>query len=72
MNMPFFTGLGIDNVRVYGFYVYCRSRHYILQAYNDAGYDVRWETHEWQEIQIKSLEAYDWDEYLQENGTYNR
>ena len=65
--MPFYTALRVDNIRVYGFYVYCRSHHYILQAYADGGYDERWETHKWQEIQIDSLEPYDWPTYLKEN-----
>jgi hypothetical protein len=67
MKIPFFTALRIDHIRVYGFYVYCRSHHYILQVYANAGYDERWETHEWQEIQIDSLEPYDWPLYLKEN-----
>lgn len=67
MNIPFFTAIRIDNIRVYGFYIYCRSRHYILQAYNDTGYDDRWDTHEWQEISVESLEPYDWAKYLKDN-----
>ena len=40
---------------IYGFYVKCRSKHYILQEYNDAGYDERWETSEWIEVEEKSI-----------------
>ena len=40
---------------VYGYYVFCRGHHYILQDYNDNGYDERWETSEWLEVLPESV-----------------
>lgn len=42
---------------VEGYYVKARGHHYILQDYNDNGYDERWETSDWIEIDIKTLKA---------------
>ena len=40
---------------VYGSYVFARGHHYILQWYNDNGYDERWESHEWIEVDPKTV-----------------
>ena len=48
---------------VYGYYVKSRNRHYILQQYNDSGYDDRWETHEWTEVDFDSLQSVSQLEY---------
>lgn len=40
---------------VTGYYVKSRGRHYILQEYNDNGYDERWESSEWIEVDKESL-----------------
>jgi len=50
-----YTNLKIGDY-VEGYYVKCRNTHYILQQYNDMGYDERWEAHEWIEVDIKTLE----------------
>lgn len=51
-----YTALRIDNgKRVAGYYVFCRGRHYILESYNDNGYDERWETNSWIEVAEDSL-----------------
>ena len=56
MKKILFSARALDNEVVYGFYVYSRSRHYILQEYNEqGGYDERWETSDWIEIQPSSL-----------------
>lgn len=49
---------GIDKKQggfVYGYYVKCRGHHYILQEYNDSGYDERWETADWVQVLEKSV-----------------
>lgn len=38
-----------------GYYVFCRGHHYILESYNDNGYDERWETSEWIEVEAGSV-----------------
>lgn len=40
---------------VIGYYVKCRGGHYILQEYNNNGYDERWETSEFVEIDFDTL-----------------
>lgn len=60
-----YTNLNIGDW-VCGYYVKCRNHHYILQEYNDAGYDERWETEEWIEIDFNTLETY--DKALQDMG----
>lgn len=51
-----YTALRVDNgKRVAGYYVFCRGRHYILESYNDNGYDERWETSEWIEVTETSV-----------------
>jgi len=40
---------------VEGYYVKCRGRHYILEIYNNSGYDDRWELSEWVEIIAETL-----------------
>lgn len=75
---PFFTALTCDRtlstapIRIYGYYVRCRSRHYILQSYNDGGYDERWEAHEWLEINFDTLEPYNWETWLEETKPNNK
>jgi hypothetical protein len=70
MSTPFFTALTLDRTliaaprRIYGYYVFCRNRHYILQAYNNGGYDERWESSNWEEINIETLEPYDFETFL--------
>lgn len=70
--IPFFTALTSDKtlrkpaVRIYGYYVFCRGGHYILQAYNSNGYDERWEAREWQEINVNTLESYDFEIWNEE------
>jgi len=67
---PFFTALSVNNsivkdgTLIYGYYVKCRGRHYLLQAYNYGGYDERWEAAEWIEIDIKTLSNFSFQEYL--------
>lgn len=54
-----FRACRIDNKElVYGWYVFCRGRHYILEAYNENGYDERWETKDWIEIDPDTLGQY--------------
>ena len=54
-----FRGKSIDeNIWVYGYYVFCRGRHYILQKYNDKGYDERWEGSKWIEVNSESVGQY--------------
>ena len=48
---------------VIGYYVKCRGRDYILQPYNENGYDERWESEEWIEIDIDSLSRISQREY---------
>lgn len=64
--MDTYTALRVDSgKRVAGYYVFCRGRHYILESYNDNGYDERWETSDWIEVigesvmnfRIKELET---------------
>ncbi len=51
-----FRGKSKDNNQwVYGFYVKSRNRHYILQEYNDSGYDERWETSDWIEVDERTV-----------------
>lgn len=50
-----YTNLQVGDF-VFGYYVKCRGRHYILQPYNEAGYDERWETEEWIEVDFDTLE----------------
>ena len=46
----------IDNGKIVtGYYVFCRGHHYILESYNDNGYDERWETSEWIEVNENSI-----------------
>ena len=40
---------------VTGYYVFSRGLHYILEPYNDNGYDERWETSEWILVDGKTL-----------------
>lgn len=40
---------------VTGYYVFSRGLHYILEPYNDSGYDERWETYEWILVDGKTL-----------------
>jgi len=40
---------------VYGYYVKSRKHHYILQQYNESGYDGRWETSEWIEVDPETV-----------------
>lgn len=47
-----FRGWSIKhNDWVFGYYVKSRGHHYILQQYNDQGYDERWQTAEWEEVE---------------------
>lgn len=51
-----YKGKRVDNNEtVTGYYVFCRGRHYILESYNANGYDERWETSEWIEVEEKSI-----------------
>lgn len=51
-----YTALRVDNgKRVAGYYVFARGRHYILESYNDNGYDERWETSGWIEVESESV-----------------
>ena len=51
-----YTALRVDNgFRVAGYYVFSRGKHYILESYNDNGYDERWETSEWIEVKEESV-----------------
>jgi len=43
------------NVWVSGYYVKCRGHHYILQEWDDSGYDDRWEASDWVEVEEKSV-----------------
>jgi len=46
-----FRGLNIKTEKmVFGWYVFCRGRHYILEVYNQNGYDERWENSDWIEV----------------------
>ena len=56
-----------DNTWVYGYYVKCRGHHYILQEYNDDGYDERWEYRDWIEVIDGSLQQ--WTVERDEGGT---
>ena len=40
---------------VFGYYVKSRHHHYILQQYNSDGYDERWETSDWIEVEEDSV-----------------
>lgn len=46
------------NQWVYGYYVFCRGHHYILQAYNSNGCDERWEAADWIEVVPESVGQY--------------
>lgn len=49
-------GKQVDSgVWVVGYYVKCRGHHYILQQYNEEGYDDRWETRDWIEVTSESV-----------------
>ena len=55
-NIGLFKAKRIDNNEwVEGYYVKCRGKHYILQAYNENGYDERWELSDWIEINSETL-----------------
>lgn len=55
-NIGLFKAKRVDNKKwVEGYYVKCRSRHYILEQYNNNGYDERWELSEWSEINPETL-----------------
>jgi uncharacterized phage protein (TIGR01671 family) len=46
-----FRGKSIDGgIWVYGYYVFSRGKHYILQIFDQNGYDERWESSEWIEV----------------------
>jgi hypothetical protein len=46
-----FRGISVDtNEWVYGYYVKCRGKEYILQKHDINGYDERWEGGAWVEI----------------------
>lgn len=72
MEQPFFTALSRDRtlreapVRLFGYYVFCRGGHYILQAYNVNGYDERWEANEWMEVDVNTLEPYNFENWIEE------
>ncbi len=54
-----FRGFSIKHTCfVYGYYVFERGQHFILQEYNEYGYDERWETGEWIEVDDKSVGQY--------------
>jgi hypothetical protein len=54
-HIPHFGGWPIDGGGwVEGYHVFCRGRHYILQAYNENGYDERW-LEEWVEVHPDSV-----------------
>ena len=51
-----YTASRLDNGEIVsGYYVFSRGLHYILEAYNDNGYDERWETSEWVLVDGKSV-----------------
>ena len=46
-----FRGKSVDDsVWVYGYYVFSRGKHYILQKFDSNGYDERWEAADWIEV----------------------
>lgn len=51
-----YTAFRKDNGKyISGYYVFSRGRHYILEDYNENGYDERWETSDWIEVEPDSL-----------------
>lgn len=54
-----FRGLPIGEKEfIYGYYVFCRGHHYILQKYNENGYDERWEASGWIEVHPETVGQY--------------
>lgn len=47
---------------VYGYYVKSRGRDYILQEWNESGYDERWEASKWVQVFPESVNPFKEDE----------